>query len=341
MQKLVLASNRLPQPDSVASHLLRITASQDEDMQKLSDLQQLAKTNLSKLIQSFNTLQDLMIERGACPAVKKTGKKTTEGEEDDEEIPSDDDEEIASDDDEQDKLDEDHAFGDDDEEGSDDDEGTENSQGSNDEEAEKERKKKKRKITLEIDDQDRLLEKRFRSFNSVRDSILDEWYNKTRFSTMVKGSKGMQSFEQPPTAQIRAIVSDKKRLLRRTQLKRSDYVVIGKTEEEQSETSLFSSKKDDNYDPEIFDDDDFYHQLLRELIANKTSEGCDSLAINKKWLEIQKMRSRMKKKVDTKASKGRKIKYDTHKELVNFMAPVTHFEFTEQAKDELFASLFQ
>ena len=33
------------------------------------------------------------------------------------------------------------------------------------------------------------------------------------------------------------------------------------------------TKEDDEFDPEIYDDDDFYHQLLRELIERRTGEG--------------------------------------------------------------------
>jgi protein AATF/BFR2 len=59
---------------------------------------------------------------------------------------------------------------------------------------------------------------------------------------------------------------------------------------------------------EIFDDSDFYHQLLRELIQSKTEEGQGQLEIAKKYQELQKLRGKMKKTVDTRASKGRKIR---------------------------------
>ncbi|MGH0188136.1 UNVERIFIED_CONTAM: hypothetical protein FKN15_028425 [Acipenser sinensis] len=64
-------------------------------------------------------------------------------------------------------------------------------------------------------------------------------------------------------------------------------------------------------DEEIFDDDDFYHQLLRELIEKKTSalDANDQVAMGRQWLAIQKLRSKIKKKMDTKASKGRKVRY--------------------------------
>ena len=52
-------------------------------------------------------------------------------------------------------------------------------------------------------------------------------------------------------------------------------------------------------------------QLLRELIERKMSysESSDPTAMGRQWLELQKLRTKAKKNVDTKASKGRKIRY--------------------------------
>ena len=51
-------------------------------------------------------------------------------------------------------------------------------------------------------------------------------------------------------------------------------------------------------------------QLLRDLIERKMNyaESADPVAMGRQWLELQKLRSKVKKKVDTKASKGRKIR---------------------------------
>lgn len=38
------------------------------------------------------------------------------------------------------------------------------------------------------------------------------------------------------------------------------------------------------------------------------TEGSDPMAMGRQWLELQKLRNKAKKKVDTKASKGRKIR---------------------------------
>ena len=51
-------------------------------------------------------------------------------------------------------------------------------------------------------------------------------------------------------------------------------------------------------------------QLLRDLIERKMNytESHDPVAMGRQWLALQKLRSKVKKKVDTKASKGRKIR---------------------------------
>lgn len=49
---------------------------------------------------------------------------------------------------------------------------------------------------------------------------------------------------------------------------------------------------------------------------------------------------KIKKKVDTKASKGRKLRYTVHEKIQNFMAPIPGEIWHEEQTDELFASLF-
>lgn len=70
------------------------------------------------------------------------------------------------------------------------------------------------------------------------------------------------------------MLKDKERLVKRTQLKRSVYRILGTSEEDANSKGVSerSSTKEEerngqadmhlhDYDPEIFDDDDFYHQV--------------------------------------------------------------------------------
>lgn len=319
LQKLLVASNQLPQPTD-----WRRVFGEKSDSVTFS-----TQSELKSLLNAFLDLQDAMVENN-CDLFDPREDEDAELE-DDEEIVSDleDDEEISGDLDDgfeerENGVDSQENFQDESEDGSDA-EGESSDVESSGKSADQKRKLSKTGI-------EEALHERSEYLKESRDKVLDEWFKKTRFSSTnsMKQSKSMDSFEQPPSTQIQQILSNQKRLIKRTQLKRSNYGVIGKETTENEE-----------YDCEIFDDDDFYHQLLRELIDSKTSNDSDSLSVSRKWLEIQKMRSKMKKKVDTRASKGRKIRFDVHKQLINFMAPIITHNFTEEAKDELFDSLFQ
>ncbi|KIH59488.1 TRAUB domain protein [Ancylostoma duodenale] len=96
-------------------------------------------------------------------------------------------------------------------------------------------------------------------------------------------------------------------------------------------------------DEEIFDDDDFYQVLLKELIDKKTSNTQDPVAMTRHYIEMQKLKSRRSKKkyVDHRASKDRKIKYLPIPKLVNFHPAMPEMvEWSHESRNELFKSLF-
>lgn len=138
---------------------------------------------------------------------------------------------------------------------------------------------------------DSFLDQRHEDYNKVRSDIIEKWYEKTKISTIPK--KGYTAMELPTLQLIQNALRDKERLVRRTQLDRTNHL-------------------DDSFNPETFNDDDFYHQLLKEIVSKED---------NSRWIEMQRLRYKNKRKADTKATKGRKIKKDLIPKLVNFMAP--------------------
>jgi len=86
---------------------------------------------------------------------------------------------------------------------------------------------------------------------------------------------------------------DKVKLLERTQTIRSKKPRIGFPLQE---------PEGDILDPEIFDDTDFYQKILRDIIDSRGS-GLK----NEDWQLLQK-RKKSKKNIETKASKGRKLR---------------------------------
>ncbi|XP_053341784.1 protein AATF [Clarias gariepinus] len=209
------------------------------------------------------------------------------------------------------------------------------------------------KRKLEMTQYPEFMAKRFAAFQPYRDATLQKWYDKTRLTTG-KSNKGFGAFERNILTQVEQVLMDKERLLKRTQTRRSDYRVLGKpelgpvtaqsssTQPEAVEPTLKVNAHLKDLDEEIFDDDDFYHQLLRELIERKTTaaDPNDQVAMGRQWLAIQKLRSKIKKKVDTKASKGRKVRFHIHSKLMNFMAPIDHSSMSDEARSELYRSLF-
>ncbi|GAA6230932.1 protein AATF [Lates japonicus] len=205
------------------------------------------------------------------------------------------------------------------------------------------------KRKLEMAEYPDFMAKRFATFQPYRNATLQKWHDKTRL-TMGKSSKGFGAFDRNILTQVEQVLMDKERLIRRTQTRRSEYRVLGKkeapetvpTEGEEAEQQLKANVHLKDVDEDVFDDDDFYHQLLRELIERKTSaaDPNDQVAMGRQWLAIQKLRSKIKKKVDTKASKGRKVRFHIHSKLVNFMAPIDHSSMNDEARSELYRGLF-
>ncbi|XP_054168432.1 protein AATF-like [Oppia nitens] len=194
------------------------------------------------------------------------------------------------------------------------------------------------KRKLNCDDISHVLSKRFCNLREKREDVLNKWYERTRLTSNAFKNKCLLSLETSTNIQINRILNDTKRLIKRTQTKRSIYSIVGKDNETEEE---MYSENVEQLNVEIFDDDDFYHQLLRQFIeTNTNTDSTDPFVLSKKWLEIQRIRNKIKRKVDTKASKGRRIRYDVHSKIVNFMAPIHNTLYTDEAKDQLFKSLF-
>lgn len=86
---------------------------------------------------------------------------------------------------------------------------------------------------------------------------------------------------------------------------------------------------------EIFDDREFYHHQLKEFLESRGAGGADRAA---DALAVARKRRSKRTGVDPKASKGRKLRYDTHPKLENFMFPVEP-PVPPLNVDELFSSL--
>ncbi|CAK8671204.1 unnamed protein product [Clavelina lepadiformis] len=174
-----------------------------------------------------------------------------------------------------------------------------------------------------------------------RNHILKYWYNKIKLSS--KPNKSFSNFEHSTDAQIEHALADLSHHIQRTKLCRLNCRVLGCTgsaDEDKNDPDFHLKQTDE----ENFNDDDFYQQLLRQLIEWKMAPDVADAAMNsiqmtRNWLKMQS-RKKVKKNVDTKASKGRNIRYHVHSKLLNFTAPVNKKKWSDESCNQLLKSVF-
>ncbi|KAA8899507.1 apoptosis-antagonizing transcription factor [Sphaerosporella brunnea] len=157
-----------------------------------------------------------------------------------------------------------------------------------------------------------------------REGVLEKWSSKTQTVTTASiGKKLNNTAPRSVTASIReSLATDRERLIGRTRVPRS--------------CAPLQAAKEVEHDPEIFDDTDLYQQLLRALVDQRMVESSAGGAV--RWTNAMRD-AKKKKKVDTKASKGRKLRYNVHEKLQNFMAPLDNNAWHDSQISELFSSL--
>ena len=96
-------------------------------------------------------------------------------------------------------------------------------------------------------------------------------------------------------------------------------------------------------DENIYDDADFYQLLLKELVDQRMIDSSSAPSMGAggqpiaQWAAAKEART--KKNVDTRASKGRKMKFTVHEKLQNFMAPEDRGLWEPEAIDRFFGTL--
>lgn len=161
-----------------------------------------------------------------------------------------------------------------------------------------------------------------------RNAVLQKWSLKSR-SVTAGTQQSKINTDQPATIVdvLNEHLSNTERLLQRARTPRSCAPV-----------QLAQRVSEDR---KIYDDADFYGLLLKELLEAKSSASANAAANVdiKSFINIQR-EAKTKKIVDTKASKGRKMKYTVHEKLQNWCAPDDKTTWSGRQRDELFSSLF-
>ncbi|WPK23756.1 hypothetical protein PUMCH_001002 [Australozyma saopauloensis] len=193
--------------------------------------------------------------------------------------------------------------------------------------------------------------------NKYRGSVLTKWLAKIQNSS---GSSAMnankfKALNQSAEQQVTNNLYDMDRLLKRTKLNRRQIKPLGHEYNEQQNATNAEDERGEEEEEEyeknakptrsvnfqemdlIFDDEDFYRVLLNDLVDKKiqSADPTSGLQFALKGAASTKL----KKNVDNKASKGRKLRYHVQEKIANFDSPRPWLKWNDSQVDEFFASL--
>lgn len=194
----------------------------------------------------------------------------------------------------------------------------------------------KRKMKME--EYEEVIRKRHASVLPFRDQSLNKWYEKTKLLSSRNSRDKFSGFEVSAVQQLNNILANKQQLIRRTQLtgttRGTSYHILGQSDD------LTEESFTEEYNPEIFDDTDFYTRALEEILKAKVTLSSNMTDVSRKWIDIQNLRRKAKRVVDKRASKGRKLRYEVMSKLQQYLAPCHPPRMDDAATNTLFASLF-
>jgi len=160
----------------------------------------------------------------------------------------------------------------------------------------------------------------------LRREILDNWSAKVQRPTT--GPK--RRLVAAPSQTLTSVLDDQ--LL-------STGKLIARTRKPRSCAPVQAARKVEE-DRDVYDDADFYQVLLKELVEQRAADGSapGSAAATVRWAAVDEAKTR--RHVDRRASKGRKLRFNAHEKLQNFMAPEDRTSWEAEAVDRFFGTLF-
>ena len=184
----------------------------------------------------------------------------------------------------------------------------------------------KRARQEEVEELWRRVEAADAELETFRDTTIDKWNTKVMLGSGAKGGTKFKALNQSVLTQTANVLQDMHRLVRRSRVKRSRYSVLGAAlvpdlvqdgadagEEgggDGSEGEGLEGRRSlkEEVDEEAFDDTDFYQLLLRDLIESSSSSQASDL--QQQLRTARRAAGKAGRVVDTKASKGRKLRYE-------------------------------
>ena len=161
--------------------------------------------------------------------------------------------------------------------------------------------------------------------------VVQKWDEKIRLQSSTN-QKALKAVNRTVLSQIDALMADSDKIVERTRMHSTPVKVLGKLPRKnlgEGNSAL--------YDEEVYDDNDFYQMHLKEFISSSAINDLERTNIETKLSFKPKKKQR---NVDTKASKGRRLKFTPHSKLLNFMAPI-QLQFSAIDASCLIESLFE
>lgn len=146
-----------------------------------------------------------------------------------------------------------------------------------------------------------------------RNKSIDKWHRKTQVTTGAAAIKSkLNAFNQDVSQQIAYFMRDPSKMIKQMQRRRSTINIFGAVPEVVGNIE----DVDADGDPELLDDEVFHRKLVAEFL-----ETVDATSSAAALYGFKKLQTKKRKIVDRRASKSRKIRYNVHEKIVNFMAP--------------------
>ncbi|CAH2353212.1 protein Bfr2p [[Candida] railenensis] len=199
--------------------------------------------------------------------------------------------------------------------------------------------------------------------NKYRSAVLTKWSSKIQTSSGASALNAgkFKAINQTSEQQVVNNLSDMGRLIKRTKLNRKlvrplgfDTYLKEKKGAEGSDHEVGVEEDEDDIDiPKeqnnsktssiaeldiIFDDEDFYRVLLSDLVDKKVQSSNPASGLTLSLASAQRSQ-KLNKNIETKASKGRKLRYHIQEPIANFEAPRNGWKWKDEQIDEFFASL--
>ncbi|EFY89158.1 rRNA-processing protein bfr2 [Metarhizium acridum] len=189
--------------------------------------------------------------------------------------------------------------------------------------------KRKRDIVASMSNDDiwAQLQDEDKDATGFRQERLEKWSKKVQSVNMARPKGISEKSKTLISALQEQLIVPNNRLVKRTRVPRSC-----------APAQLAKKVATDEY---IYDDADFYQLLLKELVDQRTVEGVADYATAVPTVMVTATKeAKVRKQVDRKASKGRKMRFTVHEKLQNFMAPEDRRSWEQEAIDRFFGTLF-